>query len=162
MNNEKEILVVGDEGMAIDEIVSDFYDDKASEEEFKASPKETPKITPAILSARKNAAKLLKQLKKNKYFHLDNAETAIINVLNSSMGRKGRRNLSKQLGVNWSQYLEMETVVIETMPSTLSRAAKASIMERYNRLFTENKITASRFNKLTTSLMLNKPIDYDE
>ena len=135
------------------------------ENEIKEETKEvkpTPNVTPEILLARKRATKALQMIKRNKYFHEDNAENAIINALNSGLGRKVRRTLAKKMMVKWTDYLEMEDAIVELYPERLNDGAKIALKQRYyqdhladmKRVEGQRKIGFTRF--IRNMLILNE------
>lgn len=102
--------------------------------------------TAILKQIRKNPAKFLALAKRKKYYHEDNHENAIINMLNSGLGRKGRRNLAKKMMLGWVDFLDSENIVVENNLDVLTPGAKRSYLSSRWGLFKQNKITIDEYN----------------
>lgn len=86
-----------------------------------------------------HAKKLIAKEKRTEYFKDDNAEYAIIKMLNSGLGRKGLRQLAKKMKVSWKEMKEMIDTMVEFASEDMNRGAKQSIRERYKQEFLTRK-----------------------
>lgn len=73
----------------------------------------------------KSASKLIKT---HPYFQDDNFESAIIKMANSGLGRKGKRQLAKNMMITWKMYKEMEKTIFEYNPDAFGSAAQKAMM----------------------------------
>ena len=117
-----------------------------------------PKVNPAILLARKKATKVLNAMKRNKYFQEDNAENAIINALNSGIGRKVRRNLARKMMIRWEDFIEMEDAIVELYPDRLNVGAKRNLLERYDNEYTNHLRKIKKVRKIGITRWLRNHI----
>lgn len=113
-----------------------------------------------IKAIRKNPQKVLKLLKRKKYYHEDNYENVIINMLNSGIGRRGRRQLSKKMMVDWKTYLEMEDTIITYASDKLNSKAKRSMVSRYRNMLRNKEMSIRQYQ--IRMLILEDDVTWDE
>lgn len=101
----------------------------------------TPEQTKLIAAIRKNPTKILKITKRTAYFNEDNHERAILSMMNSGLGRKGRRNLAKKMMVDWPTFLAYEDIVVENNLDDLKGPALRAYMHRKGQQLRDKKIS---------------------
>ena len=127
------------------EDVEDFGEDFGEEEDAPSDADgKKVELTPAqakmVQAIRKNPKRFLALLRRKKYFNEENMETAIVNALNSGLGRKVRRNLCKKMMLDWRTFLEYEDIVVESHLDELKPSAIASYLARKRQQLSDRKI----------------------
>jgi len=116
----------------------------------------------SIKAIRKNPKRALSLMKRKTYFQENNHEEAVLNALKRGVGRTARRNLARKMMVSWSEFLEMEDIIVEEYSYLLPKASKLAWFERKNGLFREKKITNRKYQIAKLIALENMTLDEAE
>jgi len=111
---------------------------KELSDEQKAEIKKNPPALQLSL-ARKNAARIVALARRKQYFSEGNETVAIATMLNSGLGRRGRRNLCKKLMWKWTEYKLAEETILAMGKFDIPESVAKNLGPRYHRAWKEGQ-----------------------